>query len=235
MPLFFQGGLISGVLWYLTAFWEALVVFIIVRHYFSSKLFYVAPFLLVIGLYAGKYGFLCGRYELKPWLFQSFLSAAIPYMSIGYLVRKHRICFVGLSKWMKYFVLFYILIYVERWILTHYFYVRENGTFYLFTMPLALSLFIIALNSEKYTCKILSWIGKEHSSNIYFFHMFLYGESISLFCYIMGCDIYMNVAALLVYFISILFSFLLSYVCMSAHALWSMMIQCKNCENKPND
>lgn len=205
IPMLFHGGLISGVLWYLTAFWEALVVFIIVRC-FSSKLFYVAPLFVLLGLYAGKYGFLFGRCELRPWLFQSFLAAAIPYMSIGYLVHKHKAYFCGCQKWLEIFILFMFLIYIERWVLINYFADYNGGTFYFFTMPLALSLFVFALNAEKIALKRLSWIGKYHSSNIYFFHMFVSGCIAPVFVCLVGEDVYCKTAALIVYICSIVFS-----------------------------
>ncbi len=212
LPVLLQGGVFCGVLWYLTAFWEALLVFIVVRYYFSNKLFYVAPLFVLLGLYAGKYGFLFGRAggEIRPWLFQSFLAAAIPYMSLGYIIHKHKENFIGRYKWVICSIVFMFFIYFERYLLSSIFFIVDNGTFYIFTTPLSFSFFIMALNYNK-NIRYVVIIGKKHASNIYYFHMFFATVFYFLFVPKMSW-FYQYFAAIFIYLFCILISILFLHV-----------------------
>lgn len=207
LPLLFQGGVLCGALWYLTAFWEALLCFIVVRYFLGNKLLYIAPVLVILGLYAGRYGFVVGSPVFRPWLFQSFLAAAIPYMSLGYLVHKHKEHFTGAARWLICAVVFAVLIYLERYFLQDLYTVTNEGTFYIFTMPLAFSFFILALNWNKNIRGIVE-VGKYHSSNIYYFHLFI----AAVLHYLLApnmISLYRNFGAVMVYFLCILMSMLL--------------------------
>ncbi|MBQ2379525.1 MAG: acyltransferase [Akkermansia sp.] len=204
IPLFFQGGVVAPHLWYLCAFWEALIVFIILRKYFSQKLLYVAPVLIFVSLCASKYSFLFGEYKCAGWLCQSFLAPAIPCLSTGYLVRKYVNCFARKGIWWILTIMFLLLIYTERYLLAVYENVHDDGSYYLFTLPLAMCFFVVALKMKRAMPLIVS-IGKYHSSNVYFFHLFVAGCIASLFVSYMGRSYYF-ITALVVYIISILFS-----------------------------
>lgn len=169
------GTSLSVHLWYIAALWEALVVFIVLRRWLPG----VIPFcalLIAFNLGAGRYYILMDQssYELSDALRLNFISVALPCLSVGYCIRKWHDAIVAHLSPIKSVIIFTILLYAEEYILTSL--NMNNGVSYsLFTLPLAASVFLLFLQSRIHYPRILAYIGKEHSQNIYFFHPIVIG------------------------------------------------------------
>lgn len=164
----------SGVVahtWYLAAMWEALVVFLLIRRKFPF-LIQVAPFFLLLNLMLGRYNFLiCSEAHHWPiYIRLNFLSVALPYLSLGYLLSRSRSVFEN-SKCVLLFLFAAIALLYGEDLLLQVLSVRSGGSYYCATVVLAVSLLVVAL---RYTDSRWSWliyIGKYHSANIYYFHV----------------------------------------------------------------
>lgn len=207
---FVTGDSVNGTLWYLTAMWEALCVFIFCRRFFSDKLIYLFPFFILFNLLFGKYYFIfgSGEYDLTQYVRLNWLAVALPCMSVGYLLRKHESCF----KCTKVFcgvVVFLLLSYLEYFILEYF--CIETPSYYLFTLPMAVCLVLACKKMSNDEILFLANIGKNHSSNIYYFHIFL-GACIAFLSFHLQINVG-AVTALIVYVGCIFFSMLVNYMC----------------------
>ena len=64
----FQGGVIAPHLWYLSALWEALLVFAFIRKFLPEKVIHTLPFLFSISLLMCSYNFLVPGGFHSIWL-----------------------------------------------------------------------------------------------------------------------------------------------------------------------
>ncbi len=214
---FVTGDSVNGALWYLTAMWEALCVFIFCRRFFSDKLIYVFPIFVLFNLLLGKYYFIfdSGEYNLPQYVRLNWLAVALPCMSVGYLLRKHAQHFNGVKVGFC-AVIFMLLTYVEYFVLKSF--CIETPSYYLFTLPMAVCLVLVAKNLSNENLTLLANIGKNHSSNIYFFHMFL-GFCIGVLSFHLQINV-KPVTALIVYVGCIFFSIGVNYMCQYVRNLW---------------
>ncbi|MDO4410620.1 MAG: acyltransferase family protein [Akkermansia sp.] len=214
---FVTGDTVNGALWYLTAMWEALCVFIFCRRFFSDKVIYVFSFFILFNLLLGKYYFIfdAGEYDLPQCIRLNWLTVALPCMSVGYLLRKHELYFknVKVELWV---VIFMLLSYIEYFVLKSF--CIETPSYYLFTLPMAVCLVLVCKNLANEKLSLLANIGKNHSSNIYYFHMFL-GAFIGFLSFHLEINVKL-VTALIVYVGCIFFSMGVNYLCQSVRNLW---------------
>ena len=174
------GTSIAPHLWYLAAFWEALVIFIILRSYFpkllpaATLLFFIQPFL---GCYASLLGIEVARIQMHYLL--NFLVVALPCICSGYMAAKLRLA-QGLNKHaLILFIMFALLLLGEEQIVVNCPISHSHHSYRFYTLPFALSAFCLALNTKISFPRWLVDIGKKHSANIYYFHM-LVGQLILL-------------------------------------------------------
>lgn len=169
------GTSLSIHLWYISALWEALIVFMVLRRWLPG----VIPFcalLIAFNLGAGRYYILMDQssHELSDALRLNFISVALPCLSVGYCIRKWHDAIVAHLSPIKSVIIFTVLLYAEEFSLS-YWNVNNGVSYSLFTLPLAASVFLLFLQSRIQYPRFLVGIGKDHSHNIYFFHPIVIG------------------------------------------------------------
>lgn len=205
---FLTGDTLMQHLWYLTAMWQGLLLFFIIRRFLSARVIYLLPFLLILHFLSARYRFLLTDEGgvLPQWVRLNFLTVATPCVSIGYLLRKHIACFKGIFPAITLFIIFTACNYAENILLTR-FHVNSGVGYNLFTAPMAIGIFLIFKYLPISKDSFISDIGKYHSANIYYFHIFvwIYTRELAGFC-----DVNIKpIAAVIVYIATILFSIIL--------------------------
>lgn len=208
--ILFQGGVISPPLWYMTALWEALLVFIVIRCILPEKmvqfLIVTAPAAFLISLAAGKYNcYIFNNSFHSMWLVMSFISVAIPCLSLGYLIGKYKEKINHVHRWGLLTISCIILAYIESYTFGN----TSDPGYFLTTLPLSVCIFMFAINF-KHSCRFASTIGKRDSANIYYFHMLI----AHFFCF----ESWVNFApaaakmyGLVIYILCIIFSMIYHY------------------------
>lgn len=169
----FTGHLISTHLWYLTAVWQGLLIMWLLRRY-VPRLITFAPLLYLFAYVLRAYGKLLFPELSSDTLFilrANAIVTALPYLATGYLVHKYHeqvlakvniiICLIGLL----------LLIYAE-YILRLYLHV-DGSLFFICTWPLVAALMLTCCRYRDFTLPILGSIGREHSANVYYFHVLI--------------------------------------------------------------
>lgn len=211
---FARGDTIILPLWYLTALWQGLIIIIIILKAFPFALKY-APFLIFINLLAGRYSFM---FDLRGCPLPSYVTlncvaVALPCLSIGYLLRSHHNYLVHMltaSSLLALLFLFSICMYVEEYILVDILNSQTSG-YSLFTLPVAIMFFILFLRLKNLPTWLVA-IGKKHSANVYFFHIFI-AEVVTILLgpRLLNIDM-VNGHALIVFLVTIVFSCVLKFV-----------------------
>lgn len=208
--ILFQGGVISTPLWYMTALWEALLVFIVIRCILPEKmvqfLIMTAPAAFLISLATSTYNCYIFNNSFKSlWLAMSFISVAIPCLSLGYLIGKYKEKINQFHHWGILTCSCIILAYIEFYTIGN----TSAPVYFLTTLPLSACIFIFAINFN-HSCRLASTIGKRDSANIYYFHMLIE----HFFCY----ESWVNFApaaakmyGLVIYILCIIFSMIYHY------------------------
>lgn len=173
--LLLQGGNVAPHLWYMTALWQTLIAFVIARKFFSERLVFLAPFLIVFSLITGRYShyILDGKFS-SSWAELSFLFVGIPCMSAGYLIAKYKKTLLQCTHWGFLFLLGGVLSYVEYVVLEG----AGRGGYFLFTLPVSVCLILMCLETKWVPWKWLEHIGCRHSANIYYYHMIFVSEGV---------------------------------------------------------
>ena len=192
--------------WYLAALWEALIIFYLIRRY-APSLIYVTSFLFLVNPAIGTYSFIyngdeCNFYFLKL----SFITVALPYISIGYLIAKHKtlITINRPSYWI--FCLFFLL-FLEKNIL---FYLDMNRRLsdLLLIAPCSVILTISAFSNSGKTYKPIYILEKKHSANIYYYHVLIGCVSGRIQNYLFD---YKSIDAFIVFFASVILSMCINF------------------------
>lgn len=175
--LFFGTKLGDGVLWYLHAYaWSLLFLWLFSR---NGKLRYMQwlPFLLVFYLVLGRYQFLF-PFEISNFgVRRNCFTVGLPYIAIGFLVHKYESVLRNIvsRKIISVLLCCLIMVYGEIALLTLLGCNNHFGDF-IFSIPLSVTLFtLMALHPTR---KLSSWLvclGRDHSANIYYWHMLVAG------------------------------------------------------------
>lgn len=162
----------AGHLWYFYAVIYCLIIFRICEKpsILSRLLLYGVPLLWLI-LVTLKYGFFNGS------LVRNFLFFGIPCMMVGKCIREKRGKFLSFfqNKSFCYAVIAISLImsYVEFYLRLHDM-TNGNREVYVFTLPMAMALFYLALHNPSFGAgSVFAKIGQRYSAYIYIFHAFL--------------------------------------------------------------
>lgn len=181
--LLIYGDSISGHLWFLTSYLWTLV-FIFVCKYFNIRdiiLYIIAIFCLIEGLMEQQYSFIFfknSNFSIQNYYLPWF-TTSLPMITAGYAIKKHETQVVTyLNKYHKIMSIglccFIILPYIEHYLLctTHHY----TGTFMISTFFVVLAMFVYCISRPAMGIKLpfLIKIGKEHSSNIYYWQFFPY-------------------------------------------------------------
>ena len=192
-------------LWYLTALWEALLLFYLIRTYIP-KLIYYLPILFLLS-YAirihpdifcpglGLYG--------QNLMRSNAIVTALPFLCTGYLIHKHKdflLSHINVNVWLPVTVMALLGEYSIR-VFTH----MPFGAFSLLTYPCVIMLILGCVKYPNVNLPIINWIGEKHSANIYYFHIFV------LDCICLANITMKNMEALQVWLLCIPISILFNY------------------------
>lgn len=216
-------------LWYLGAILYTLIIILIADKLRGRKfLFCLSPVLLIMDLVFGKYSIAIWGREFPTILVRNFLFVGIPYFCIGLMIKE------GIGRKFNekvlpaMVVLFSLTSVLERYILICF---NENATrdHYLSTTLLSISIFLLAIKSEKKQPKrvkraqtdlmkraqqffsVLETIGQKYSTWIYILH--------PLFIFCLGAVVnklalyekYKFIAPVIVYMATVAFVWLLTH------------------------
>ena len=165
----FLGHPYCGVLWYVTAYIEILLILKLFASFHKEKiLFYLIPFFLLLELFVGKYSFIIGD-GFDHFYHRNFFTMGLPFVLIGILIKKYQL-FKRLTHPKVVAFLLLIISYVEYLLLQKNAVYRE-GDLVISSMFLVPVIFIIFLNSTSIKMEnLLSVIGKKYSLNLYLYH-----------------------------------------------------------------
>lgn len=194
-------------LWYLPAY--IYVLFVLHISLISSRekiLYRLIPLLLIIGFCMSSYSVILFGRQFPPFLSRNFLFIGLPYFFLGLLIKKNQERVSIFKK--KYFVLTFFFSlgtsYIEHFLLT-----SNNllgSRIYSFSVcVIAVSLFLLTINTRTYSPSWLSRIGEKHSLNLYIFHPLVYNL---INPYVANCWICIILVILLIIIGDIILSFL---------------------------
>lgn len=199
--LIFGDGVIYH-LWYMCCAWQALLLFYLIRNKISScGMTAIALSCLAFHFVISKYSFIWDGCDLKfPILLETnSITIGLPCLIFGYLIHKHKIlhnkkniCFILL-------VLSIILSYFEFYI--HFTSHNHRSGFMISNILLSFIMMLVAIYPPFKVPTFIVNIGKNHSANIYYFHV-LIGMIIAPYCS-------KSIQAYVVIVLSVLFSIIL--------------------------
>lgn len=152
------GEIVSVHLWYLTALWQALVIFIFIRK--NDRLFFFSP-LLFLWRPIVHYSCLYFGIEEQSYFTGNCLGVALPYLCVGYTISKYRYKLQNFKLFILGAILCFMLMKCLNW------------PIWMLQVILSILVFLATLNYNKKVNSALIWLGKYHSANIYYLHMIL--------------------------------------------------------------
>ena len=185
------GDVVSGHLWYLTAYIEVLLVFIVALKADCHRRIGIVLVLAVcgLGLLFGRYGLIFPSLPNELTLSRNFLTLGIPCFYIGCLFRKFQDKFMCMLINPFYLLaLLTAFAFVEAWLLYRA-YLRwgtiYHGDFLLLTIPLAAAGVLCCIkNPSLGRGTLLEKIGKAYSGDIYIYHIAVGSIIVSLQNYV---------------------------------------------------
>lgn len=170
---FVTGDRICLPLWYLTALWEALLLFALVRT-FIPRLIYWLPVLFLLS-YAIRIhpDIMCPGLGLygQNLMRSNAIVTSLPFLCTGYLVHKHKdwlLSHINVNIWLPITIIALLGEYAFR-----VFQELPVGAFSLLTYPCVVMLILGCIKYPYFQIPVLNWIGEKHSANIYYFHIFV--------------------------------------------------------------
>lgn len=176
--IFITGTRINLPLWYLTAYaWAIVLLLFFVRK--SDRALYFFPFFILACLLMGRYNFVFFHGIGFAFCVRgNALTIALPIVSLGYLLHKYEVRLLSFRHLNILPVIVIVLSYIELYLLERF--AINNSTSYLVcTLPLACSLFLLALKHKDFYVPFVCEIGKIHSANIYYFHILTWDAILS--------------------------------------------------------
>lgn len=161
----------GGPLWYLTSMIWGLIAFWGYMKLTKGRYVGLLICLTVIGLIIGKYRFLFDSQPSSYFVF-NFINYALPCFSIGYLLHKHELRIINNPYLIDVSILCVFSFLLEMNLLKEY----SNGLSQMgpsiLIYPTCASIIALTLKYKEFgQNSILEKIGKEYSSNIYYWHM----------------------------------------------------------------
>lgn len=158
------------VLWYLVAYIETLIIIYLFAKCKKEKfLLKAVGVFYLMGLICGTYNF--NYFDISLEEKRNVFTMGLPFVLTGIYLRIHKSYFSNTKNIIiiGYSLLFLVLNYIELYTLRNNNF--DNGEYYLFTIPLSISIFIFFINNPSIiTSKYLIRIGKNHSLFIFLYH-----------------------------------------------------------------
>lgn len=157
----FFGNMIEGVLWYLTAYLEVIAILWFLQRYFNLKrIAIISFFLLIIGIICGAYGKVL--HTQNYLLTGGALMIGLPAVVSGMLIRiyEKRVLQINTTKVLLILLLFSYLEYYSLFKFNNNSY-HFGGDIFIFTLPLAVSIFILVLKNRSLHIPYIEYIGKK--------------------------------------------------------------------------
>lgn len=180
LRMLFVGDNIDSILWYMTAYIEALLIMWILLRLFSENkvriiLAIVFPILLISAIILNRYSFLFGR-TFDIAISRNALTVALPCIYLGILVRTYQERIKQTNQINILLITCLVLAYVE-YALLHIYDINGSGAdFNIMTFPLAFMVFLYCVLRPqgefipKYIRNLLVKTGKNNSADIYLYH-----------------------------------------------------------------
>ena len=167
----------DGVLWYLHTYAWSLAFFWLFSRKGLLRYIYFLPFLLFFYLLLGRYQFLFPFEISDVGLRRNCFTVGLPYLSIGYLVHKYefKLSQIDVRNGILMVSCCLIMVYAEIAVLTLLGCNNHFGDF-IFGIPFSILLFVMMAVHP--TWQFSSWLvclGRDHSANIYYWHMLVAG------------------------------------------------------------
>lgn len=167
----FTGHIVSTHLWYLTAVWQGLLIMWVLRRY-APRLIAYTPLLYVLAYILRAYGKLLFPELSSDTLFilrANAVVTALPFLATGYLVHKYHEQVLAKIRVLPWLIGLLLLIYTEYALRLA---VNTGGSiFFICTWPLVAMLILACCRYRDFTLPVLGCIGREHSANVYYFHV----------------------------------------------------------------
>lgn len=173
------GERISSHLWYLTALWQALLIFALIRRFRPSFIRFL-PLLFVaayfIRAHSGAIAHFFSSYlpesaacDLVHYMRLNAVVPSLLYLSTGYLLHRYETVLLRKINVVVWLPLVICLLFTEHCIRLFCFGRCDYWQF--LTYPFVVLLVLTCLRFRNFSLPILEDIGKNHSPNIYYFHM----------------------------------------------------------------
>lgn len=206
-----QGNAMCTVMWYVNALIGGLLLVYGFYRLLGLKCLYIAACIaFCANIILGPYSFLV-PFELNasPWhLTRNALLTAMPCLTAGIMIRRTALSRLSLRSSLILTLSLLVLAYVEY--VLFYQLQLPISDIYLFTIPLAASIFILCLNLPRGLVWLpLSFLGKHLSRNIFIFHIFI--DSLLMFWPVYAFTLAAN-QALIAVPATITFTLLLYYI-----------------------
>lgn len=171
----FTGDRICFPLWYLTALWEALLLFWLIRKYIPRLISWL-PLILILTYILRVYPHIITwefieQYRLGLTVRNNAIITSIPFLSLGYLIHKHEVFLlkhINVNVWLPVIL---IGLFMENQIRIAFDFPR--GLFFLLSFPCIVMLMLTCIKYREFKIPFLCTIGEHHSANIYYYHMFV--------------------------------------------------------------
>lgn len=169
--LFVSGGGICYVLWYLTALWQGLLIFALLRKYVPRTL-YLLPLLYILIYLMRNSGSFLVPFTIDIGIGRNSILTTLPFLSVGYFMHMYEDTLVKIRYLKVIYVFTIVVAFIECLIYTKVF--RHYSCLFNFTtFPLIVMSMLLCIKNPDYKLPILNEIGRKHSANIYYFHMLL--------------------------------------------------------------
>lgn len=178
LELFLYGDTLNYALWYLNAYWQALMILWLLSRHQLEKWIRYFPFLLILGVFWGRYLFLfpienAAIEKILGQVCKNCFTTMLPFMSIGFLLhqkealwRKFRIEHLWILSLATLF-----LAYVEITVLT-LLHCNNHHSQLFFGILFAICCFVLALHYPQWSLHpFIQQVGKHHSANVYYYHL----------------------------------------------------------------
>lgn len=172
----FTGISYSYHLWYLSAFWMAMLIFYVLRRYCPS-LIYATPLLFAWAQVCHGWG-----HDIFPGASEAVLivlrcnslAMALPFICTGYLIAKHSQALLRIPSIPLWLVLCGAILY-KGGLWLSYLHIHTYGWCYHITTYLMVCFTLLTcLKYSKARLPFLNAIGQHHSANIYYTHILVY-------------------------------------------------------------
>lgn len=172
----FTGISYSYHLWYLSAFWIAMLIFYVLRR-FCPVLIYATPLLYAWAQVCHRWGADIFPGATEPVLIVlrcNFFAMALPFICTGYLISKHSKALLRIPLIPLWLILCGAMLYKSGTVLS-YLHINTYGwCYHITTYVMVCFTLLTCLKYSNARVPGLNTIGQHHSANIYYLHILIY-------------------------------------------------------------